>query len=583
MCFKKDQYYAITQWLVFCLFALTILAKTLLFNWLVFADVEENYWMYVITSLPQKIVPALFIASFVFVTKRPIWTIVANLMIDIWIIANLFYFKANGYFLSFEVMTKVDNMDGFWDSLKSYFGWDIAIFPIITIIYSLLYPYVYPNQRKYGWMVVLVILALVINIGDQLLHKQHKAIQDESVVFHMHECLPFSHVFTYANAEWIDYNQWAEQYVRKFSVVSYFPACILYRGLSPLQKIEYIDIDKSRIEPFLSDKLKEKSKPTTNLIFILVESLESWPLNSIEGVDFMSNLKAISISSHSLSCRNLRSQVKHGNSADGQLIDITGLLPITDGVVCYSYFNNVYPSFAQCYERSAIINPWHGVWQQDQMTKAYHFQELIEPKRKDKWTDGDTANRIIQYMDTASQPFCVLGITISSHVPFSYGSNHPKYTIEGMPAQMNAYLNCLHYADSCIGVIYRHILQSDTLASNTTLVISGDHTIFRSHDKTLDDYALNAGIDFQTKKTYMPLVIYSPSLEGNVQIADTCYQMDIYPTIMHLIGCEDYYWKSFGINLLDVTACERAINEEQARELSDKLIRSNYFATCDNR
>jgi hypothetical protein len=56
--------------------------------------------------------------------------------------------------------------------------------------------------------------------------------------------------------------------------------------------------------------------------------------------------------------------------------------------------------------------------------------------------------------------------------------------------------------------------------------------------------------------------------------------MDIYPTIMHLIGCENYYWKGLGINVMDSTARRnRPITEEDAYELSDKLIRSNYFAT----
>ena len=87
----------------------------------------------------------------------------------------------------------------------------------------------------------------------------------------------------------------------------------------------------------------------------------------------------------------------------------------------------------------------------------------------------------------------------------------------------------------------------------------------------------------QTTKTFTPLIIYSPQIKENVQVTDTCYQMDIYPTILHLIGCKDYYWKGFGVNLMDsVARHNRPITEQEAYELSDKLIRSNYFATIDN-
>ena len=58
----------------------------------------------------------------------------------------------------------------------------------------------------------------------------------------------------------------------------------------------------------------------------------------------------------------------------------------------------------------------------------------------------------------------------------------------------------------------------------------------------------------------------------------TTYQMDAYPTILHLIGCEDYYWKGFGVNLLDsVARNNRPISEQEAFILSDKLIRANWF------
>ena len=579
MFFSNKDY---TPWYVFILFALVIFIKCILFNWICFSASQEDYFLSLLMAVPQKLVPALFLASFVLVTKRPIWTIVVNLLIDTWIIANLFYFKANGYFLSYEIMTMADNMDGFWNSLLSYVGWGIAAFPIITLVYALLIPYKYPYQPKYWHTLIIILLALSMNIGDQVLHRWRQVKQGKHASMRLVECLPFSHVYVYADAEWIDYNVWSQQYVKKFSIVSYLPACLMYNWLAPLQQVELIDIDESRLAPFLSSSQSTTCAPQTNVVFLLVESLESWSLSPVAGIDFLPNVSAMLRDEHVLCCRNLKPQVKHGNSADGQLIDVAGLLPITDGVVCNSFYANTYPSWAQCYEHSAIINPWHGVWKQDKMTPAYHFDALIEPKPKEKWSDADIANRVIQYMDTVAQSFGLLGITISSHVPFSYGTENPKYKIDGMPAQLNAYLNCLTYADSCIGAIYRHVLESEMLATTTTLVISGDHTIFRAHDKAIDTYAKETNLDLHTTQTCTPLIIYSPSIAGNIQISDTCYQMDIYPTILHLMGCEEYYWKGFGVNLSDPDAIRnRPISEEQAYELSNQLIRSNYFKKFD--
>ena len=148
-----------------------------------------------------------------------------------------------------------------------------------------------------------------------------------------------------------------------------------------------------------------------------------------------------------------------------------------------------------------------------------------------------------------------------------------------MPLIMSAYLNCLHFTDSCIGELFHAVQTNEKLKDNTTIVISGDHTIFRSVNEEFDVFAQKNGINMQTTKTFTPLIIYSPNISKNMQVTDTCYQMDIYPTIMHLIGCEDYYWKGFGVNLMDsIARHNRPISEQEAYELSDKLIRSNYFA-----
>lgn len=150
-----------------------------------------------------------------------------------------------------------------------------------------------------------------------------------------------------------------------------------------------------------------------------------------------------------------------------------------------------------------------------------------------------------------------------------------------MPEIMSSYLNCLLYTDSCIGAVVDMVMNSP-LAENTTIVITGDHTIFQTESaySELNTYAKANHIDFYTGHNFTPLIIYSPEIEGNIQVTDTCYQMDIFPTILHLIGAEDYYWHGFGVNLLDSAARNnRPCTEQEAYRLSDLMIRSDYFRT----
>lgn len=586
------------NWCAFVLFCIALFAKTMIFHFSVdYGILVSSLWKHPTEFFRfwgGKIVPILFLGSFIFLSKRFWWTYIANLIVDLWCIANLFYYKANTLFLSYETIKMADNMSGFWDSLLSYMGWDIVSFIFVSIGYFIVSFYLLPrqaNQRSLILWGVSLMLSLLICVLDNVFYAKvsYSWGHTNSAIAKVHDKMlaserykyyfPFGHVYYFSCIETCtDYNAWAGIYVKDFSILSYFPSCIVFNILQPAgELIQFPDNEIEKVEPFLNSKAANLL-PKTNLIFILFESLESWPLQPVCGYSYMPHLEKIINGQNVLFCDKLKSQVKHGNSMDGQMIDATGVLPISNGATCILFGTDRFPSYAECYSNSAIFNPAPGMWRQSIVTKNYQFKQLIEPEKGTKWdSDAGLIDVLTQYIDTVNTPFCALAITVSSHVPFTHGSTNPKYEPEGMPLIMSAYLNCLSYCDSCIGSLFDHI-NSRELANNTTIVISGDHTIFRSIDKEFDTFAAQNGIPMQTTKTFTPLIIYSPQIEGNIQVTDTCYQMDIYPTILHLIGCEDYYWKGFGVNLLDSAARHnRPITEQEAYRLSDLMIRSNYF------
>lgn len=589
------------QLCVFFLFVFTIFTKGVLFHWNCYHSVLISSLWHTPAEFFRfwggKLIPALFLGSFVFLTKKNWWTIVVNVIADIWLIANMFYFKANSLFLSYETMQMADNMSGFWSSLYSYLGWDIYIYLVLSVLYIILY---WPfrkliNNRCVVKFSCACLLSILLSVIDNICYAKVMNIwandTEETAMVHSQmlagerfaKYYPFGNAVYYATVEsCTDYNAWANFYIKDYSIYTYFPATFIFSALRPAGEIiPLTEQDIKRIEPFFTNK-KDSIVPNSNLIFILFESLESWPLGEVCGHKYMPNMSALLHDSHVLYCDKLKSQVKHGNSADGQMIDATGLLPISNGAVCRLYADNKFAGYAECYESAAIVNPAPGMWGQSKVTFGYQFKELIEPKKGENWADLELMQQMINYADTIANPFCVLGITVSSHVPFTQGSKNPKYIVDGMPLIMSAYLNCLHYTDSCIGEVFKAVLTNEKLKDNTTIVISGDHTIFRSVNEEFDTFAQKNDINMQTTKTFTPLIIYSPNISENTQVIDTCYQMDIYPTIMHLIGCEDYYWKGFGVNLMDsIARHNRPVSEQEAYELSDKLIRSNYFATIN--
>ena len=97
-----------------------------------------------------------------------------------------------------------------------------------------------------------------------------------------------------------------------------------------------------------------------------------------------------------------------------------------------------------------------------------------------------------------------------------------------------------------------------------------------------EQYCLEKNLDYDVQNNNTAFIAYAPNLQEKTIISEKTYQMDAYSTILQLIDCEKYYWKGFGVNILDSTARRnRLISEQEAFFLSDKIIRANWFETLE--
>ena len=558
------------QWCVFCLFALTIFSKCVLFHWNCFHSILISslwrapfeffsYWC-------PKIAVALFFASFVFVCKRSRWTIIFSFIFDVWILANLIYFRSNAAFLDVFALSMAGNMDGFWSSVWFYCSLKDSIYFVISIVFAILIMLVPSISYKRSWITTLsiVIFSYLISLGGLFSMTRRWGSKSETMFYN-----PIS-LSMRTTLSSLSYND----HVKDFTLLHSVGFIIVdeIENIKARQNIVLNHEDEVDLKDFVQ-KGNESPTFSSPLILILVESLENWGVNEVSTPNLYSFLQT----HNCFHATKVTKQTKGGTSADGQMLLNTGFLPINQGAACFRFPTNKYPSIGDCcLGRSTTILPHEiGVWNQQYMSPAYAYDTTLIRNENDSLlfqTTIDCLHNGYQMVQT---------ITMSSHSPFQYGASHSNLELpRNMPDDyMTDYLKSLHYMDAGLQVLLSNI-DSDTLLSEATIVITGDHTIFPDEKRT--DYARHChkeNLPYKIEEAFVPLIIYSPNLEESVLVTDICYQMDIYPTIMHLIGCEDYYWKGFGVNLLDsVARNNRPISEQDAFILSDKLIRSNYFA-----
>lgn len=206
------------SWFVFVFFSLAIFLKGMIFHWNSFHTILiSTLWhnpLEFIRFWGGKIVPAILLGSFVFLSKRKYWTIIVLALLDVWIIANIFYFNANGLYLSYETMQMADNMSGFLDSLYSYTEPSMILYPLITLIYGVAI-YLLPKMKKrlpIHFGIALLISICMSIIGTICYHFYVKSWHSENPIAQQvndkmlkgedfHYYFPFGHVYYFAAIE----------------------------------------------------------------------------------------------------------------------------------------------------------------------------------------------------------------------------------------------------------------------------------------------------------------------------------------------------------------------------------------------
>jgi len=149
---------------------------------------------------------------------------------------------------------------------------------------------------------------------------------------------------------------------------------------------------------------------------------------------------------------------------------------------------------------------------------------------------------------TQKQPFMVTLFTLSSHDPFQIPEKY-KTRFKGGPLAIN---KCVQYSDNALRVFFNYA-KTQPWYNNTIFVVTADHTsqtYYPEYSKPINRFAI-------------PILFYSPdkayALKG--VRTDLASQMDIYPSIVDLIGYNKPF-RSWGRSLIGNLPAEtpRVIN-----------------------
>ena len=347
--------------------------------------------------------------------------------------------------------------------------------------------------------------------------------------------------------------------------------------------------------PTYTDNSYKTSIERPNLIFIMVESLNAWAVNlDIDGKPVTPTLNSLAADSANIVCLNVIAQVKNGHSSDGKFMYQTGLLPMIDCSVAMEYSNRTFPSLVKAlkqrgYKAVEICGDESSLWNVENMSAAYGFDELYHHPELEEELEAANYNldKVVmefaeKYVPTIGGNFMVQIFTGLMHSPYNYDfepatwiSASKKYT-----QNVRNYLEKTHYFDMKLGQFLESLKQSG-LYDNSVIVIASDH------NELVDDEPNGRPSISENGNECVFIVINGG--QGKL-INGPIGQIDIYPTLLDVMGLNDYKWKGLGHSLLryDVRSVAESTedthgtspllkSQQQAWTVSNILIRANWF------
>lgn len=516
-----------------------------------------------------------------------------NFLISLLLFSNLVYFRGFQNFISVYNLSQTGNLESMGSSIFSMIKlMDIAFFIDIIILLFINKNFLYKKAKR---NFKLYLLLLIGGMGIPFYyHYRYDVLEDGANRRYFYTY--FSPTLNMSNMTPIGYHI--------HDIYSYLENSkrLVLSGEDKKQINDWYESNKE----LLPDNEYKAIFKNKNLITIQVESLEAFLINQkIQNQEITPNLNRLL--KNSLYFSQIYEQVSGGNSSDADLMVNTSTHPVRSGATFFRFPDNKYNSMPMLmkklgYYTSAFHPDGGGYW---------NWMPALQSMGFDKCTDtvGFKVDETIGYgLSDASylkqlkdkliaqpKPFYSFTITLTSHMPFIMpeGTKELKLSDNIGKTVLGDYFQSVRYTDTHIGKLLDGLDEAGIL-DNSVIVIYGDHAgIHKYYNDKLKTIEPREQWWYEESKR-VPFIIYSKDLQGK-ELKTIGGQVDILPTVAYLMGVDekDYINTALGRNLLktkrnytvlsngvfigDATSDNEKKKAVEAIEISDKMLRSNYF------
>ncbi|MFC7684718.1 LTA synthase family protein [Ureibacillus sp. GCM10028918] len=355
----------------------------------------------------------------------------------------------------------------------------------------------------------------------------------------------------------------------------------------------YVQANQATVNEEMFGKYKGR-----NLILVQLESLQSFVLNNeMNGEVVTPFLNSLTTDKDTYYFNDFYHQTGLGKTSDSEFIVENSLFGLGRGAVFFTHGRNTFNTMSEKLgENGYFTNVMHSnnasFWNRNEIYESFSIDQFYDIESYDV-TDENSVNwglkdipfmeQSVDLMTDMEQPFYSKMITLTNHYPFTLEEEDimiPEYNSNS--GTLNRYFQTVRYLDESIKVLFDELKKSG-LYENSIIVMYGDHYgISENHNKAMSMYLDKEEITAYDSALLqsVPLFIHVPGSGDGKVVEEASGQIDLRPTLLHLLGVETANDMQLGADLFSEEHEDFVIFRD-GRFVTDELVYAGEV--CYNR
>ncbi|MCG2197407.1 polyglycerol-phosphate lipoteichoic acid synthase LtaS [Staphylococcus epidermidis] len=543
---------------IFAFFLLTVFTITLKTYFSYYVDfslgVKGLVQNLILLMNPYSLIALVLSVFLFFKGKKAFWFIfIGGFLLTFLLYANVVYFRFFSDFLTFSTLNQAGNVESMGGAVSASFKWYDFVYFIDTIIYLaiLIFKRKWLDNRAFSKKFVPVVMATSVALFFLNL------------------------AFAETDRPELLTRTFDHKYLVKYLGPYNFT---VYDGVKTIennqQKALASEDDLTKVLNYTKQKRTEPNPEyygvakKKNIIKIHLESFQTFLINKkVNGKEVTPFLNKISSGNQDFTYfPNFFHQTGQGKTSDSEFTMDNSLYGLPQGSAYSLKGDNTYQSLPaildqkQGYTSNVMHGDYKTFWNRDQVYKHFGIDNFYDATYYDM-SDDNIVNLGLKdkpffkasadYQSKMKKPFYSHLITLTNHYPFTLDEEDASIDKPNTgDSTVDGYIQTAHYLDQALEE-YITDLKKKGLYDNSVIMIYGDHYgISENHNNAMEKLLgekITPAKFTDLNRTGFWLKV--PGKSGGVN-KEYAGQMDVMPTLLHLVGIDSKNYLMFGSDML---------------------------------